>query len=92
MVVLSNGKMKFDKPRFKLNVVMNCVNLPDCLIKTDMWLVKDKEFNTLRDIAEYLGITYHIAVAVYHKRTEDKGKKWVKSPLCPTIQIEKISY
>ena len=91
MVVLSNGKMKMDKPRFRLNVKMNCSNLPNCLIKEDVIIVKDEDFNTIRDIAEYLGITYHIAVNIKNKKTETKGGKWMNSPLCPTITIEKIN-
>ena len=90
MVVLENGKMKIDNPRFKLNVKMESCNLPDCLITEDIVMVKDMEFNTIRDIAEYLGITYHIAVNIKNKKTESKGKKWLKSPLCPTITIDKI--
>lgn len=90
MVVLENGKMKIDNPRFRVNVVMQKSNLPDCDIKDDIYIVKDKEFFTLRDIAEYLNISYHIAVGIYKKKTQ-KGGKWIKSPLCPTIDIIKIS-
>lgn len=91
MVVLENGKLKIDKPRFKVNVVMKCDNLPVCDIREDIHIVKDKEFNTLRDIAEYLNISYHIAVGIFHNKTQ-KGGKWIKAPLCPTIEISKISY
>jgi len=92
MVVLDNGKLKIDKPRFKVNVTMKCDNLPVCEIREDIHIVKDKEFNTLRDIAEYLNISYHIAVGIFHNKTK-KGGKWTdKAPLCPTIEISKISY
>lgn len=92
MVVLDNGKLKIDKPRFRLNVIMKYENLPKCDIKEDINIVKDKEFNTLRDIAEFLNISYHIAVGIFHNKTKRGGKWTDKSALCPTIEISKISY
>lgn len=90
MVVLSNGKMKIDKPRFTLNVVLEQHHLPECDVKEDIVLVKDRRFNTLRDIAEYMGLTYHIVVGIYHKKTQGRGDKWINKALCPTISITKI--
>ena len=90
MVVLENGKMKMDKPRFNLNVILECNHLPNCDIKQDVKIVENKQFNTLRDIAEYLNLTYHIVVGIYHKKTKGKGDKWLNKPLCPTISIDKL--
>jgi len=87
MVLLSNGKLKIDNPRFKVSVIMNCKNLPTCDIKEDVIIIKDKEFFTLRDVAEFLNISYHIIVGIHHKKTD---LKWVNSSLCPTISIIKI--
>lgn len=90
MVVLENGKLKMDSPRFTLNVVLESSHLPECNIKKDIVIAEDMKFNTLRDIAEYLNLSYHIVVGIFHNKTKGKGNKWIKSPLCPTITIDKI--
>lgn len=87
MVVLENGKLKINKPRFNVNVVLKAVNMPDEM-REDIIIVKDKQFFTMRDIAEYLGISYHVISAIHEGKT--KGKKWTSDVLCPTITIEKI--
>jgi hypothetical protein len=87
MVVLENGKLKINKPRFNVNVVLKSQNMPDEM-REDLHIVKDKEFFTLRDIAEYLGLSYHIISAINEGK---QGKKWTSdAALCPTITIEKI--
>ena len=90
MVVLDNGKMKIDNPRFNLNVILECNHLPVCEIKEDMIIVENMKFNTLRDIAEYLNLTYHIVVGIYHQKTKNRGNKWLNKSLCPTITIHKL--
>ena len=87
---MERSHKKIEKHRFNLNVIMSCKNIPKCLIDEDIVMVKDMKFYTLREIAEYLGITYHIVVGIKDKKTENKGKKWLNSPLCPTITIDKI--
>ena len=52
MVVLENGKLKINKPRFNVNVVMKAENMP-VEMREDIIIVKDKQFFTMRDIAEF---------------------------------------
>lgn len=89
MVVLENGKLKINKPRFNVNVVLKAVNMPKGgEMLEDLYIVKDKEFFTLRDIAEYLNISYNVISALHEGKT--KGKKWTSEALCPTITIKRI--
>ena len=92
MVLLENGKMKFDKPRFTMSVVFRKENLPlQSDIEEDLSIIPEREFNTLRDIAEFLNLSYPCVCNIYKGKTVSKSNKWVNCSLCPTIVIKKIS-
>lgn len=92
MVLLENGKMKFDKPRFTMSVVFKKEHLPSQSdIMEDMVIIPEREFNTLRDISEFLNLSYPCVCNIFKGKTISKSKKWVDRSLCPTIQINKIN-
>lgn len=91
MVLLKNGKMKIDNHRFILNVSFNLDTLPhDSLITADVSIIRDKEFFTLKDIAEYLDLTYPTVRNIYKGVSANQGGKWIGRKMCPTITISKL--
>lgn len=91
MVLLENGKLKIDNHRFLLNVSFKLDTLPtDSLIKEDVKIISDKEFFTLKDIAEYLDLTYPTVRNIYKGVSANQGGKWIGRKMCPTINISKL--
>jgi len=70
--------------RFKLNMFISSNNCP---IDEDIVLVKDKEFYTMSEISNLLGLNYSVVNAIY----KGKYKKFVNAPCIPTIIITKIN-
>lgn len=92
MVLLDNGKMKFDRPRFRMTVVFKREHLPpQSDLLEDLTIIPEREFNTLRDISEFLNLSYPTVCNIFKGKTASQGKKWVDRSLCPTIQISKIN-
>ena len=85
-----NGKLKINSPRFSLSVKLKKDALPECDIKDDIIIVDNKHFFTLRDISEFLSISYNIVSNIYQNKYMDKGKKWSNNKLCPSIEINKL--
>tara|TARA_Y100000114_G_C11481034_1_gene195383 strand:- start:20 stop:289 length:270 start_codon:yes stop_codon:yes gene_type:complete len=80
----------FNKKRFILNVTLKSKHFPN--LPQDIELIKDKEFYTLKEIAEELNLTYPNINNIYKKKTLKCGTKktWVDCPLSPVITIDKI--
>lgn len=87
-----NGKIKINTPRFTLSIKLRKDALPDCDINDDIIIVDNKHFFTLRDISDFLNISYNIVTNIYQNKYLSKGKKWSNNKLCPTIEINKLPY
>jgi len=84
------GKLKINSPRFSLTVKLKRDALPECDITEDIIIIDNKHFFTLRDISEFLSMSYNIVGNIYQNKYLDKGKKWNNNKLCPTIEIIKL--
>ena len=85
-----DGKLKINSPRFSLSVKLKKDALPECDIKDDIVKVENKLFFTLRDISEFLNMSYNVVSNIYQNKYLAKGKKWNNNKLCPTIEINKL--
>ena len=80
---------KFNQFRYTLNIYFD--ELPNNIVifNESNIIIKDMNFYTLQEIADYTKMTYPQINDIYRKR----NKKYTnKNPFIPNISIERINY
>jgi len=70
--------------RYSLTMYMSVRNCP---VMEDVYLVKEKGFYTMTDIARFLKMNYSVVNSIYKKKTNKYGD----APCMPTIEIKNIA-